>query len=106
MLKALFFSGIVLVCLTAAERPTIGAIYFGDWHVDVQHAELHGPNWTEWQLPIRATPRYPHFIHHPIPTHIPLTPHPHPFGYTFAPLQLGIRAIISPTSRWKCPALA
>ena len=39
-------------------KPLLAAIYFGDWHVDPQMAALHGGNWTEWELPTRATPRF------------------------------------------------
>ena len=54
-----------------AARPDIGAIYFGDWHVNVQHEELHGANWTEWQLPIHATPRYPGHLQPNLPLAAP-----------------------------------
>jgi hypothetical protein len=43
----------------SSSEPLVAAIYFGDWHVDPQMSALHGPNWTEWQLPIHAQPRYP-----------------------------------------------
>ena len=36
----------------------VGAIYFGDWHVDPIMQLLHGPNWTEWNLVQHATPRW------------------------------------------------
>ena len=52
-------------------HPAVGAIYFGDWHVDVQHAELHGPNWTEFTLPIHATPRFPGHLQPNIPLSAP-----------------------------------
>ena len=41
-----------------ATEPLVGALYFGDWHVDPQMSALHGKNWTEWQLVSRATPRW------------------------------------------------
>ena len=40
-------------------RPDVGAIYFGDWAPDPWMEAVHGANWTEWQLPINAQPRYP-----------------------------------------------
>ena len=43
----------------AATDPLVAAIYFGDWHVDPQMSAVHGANWTEYQLPIHATPRFP-----------------------------------------------
>jgi hypothetical protein len=47
---------------SAAVRPDVGAIYFGDWAPDPWMEALHGANWTEWQLPLNAQPRYPgHF---------------------------------------------
>ena len=61
---------VIQACLLAA-RPDIGAIYFGDWHVNVQHEELHGANWTEWQLPIHATPRYPGHLQPNLPLAAP-----------------------------------
>ena len=43
----------------ANTRPyKFGATYFGDWHVDPVMQALHGPNWTEWNLVVHATPRY------------------------------------------------
>ena len=42
-----------------ATSPLLAAIFFGDWHVDPQMSAIHGENWTEFQLPIHATPRYP-----------------------------------------------
>jgi hypothetical protein len=37
----------------------------------VQHAELHGPDWTEWQLPIHAKPRYPGHLQPNLPLEAP-----------------------------------
>eukprot|EP01048_Picozoa_sp_COSAG05_P013618 COSAG05_NODE_1467_length_4795_cov_1.624574_1_plen_397_part_00 len=66
-------SAALLHLLPAASpsQPAVGAIYFGDWHVDVQHAELHGPNWTEFTLPIHATPRFPGHLQPNIPLSAP-----------------------------------
>ena len=36
----------------------VGAIYFGDWHVNEDMAAVHGPGWTEWELVVNAKPRY------------------------------------------------
>ena len=47
---------------TDETRSDVGAIYFGDWAPDPWMEAMHGTNWTEWQLPIHAQPRYPgHF---------------------------------------------
>lgn len=51
----------------ATKKPTVGAIYFGDWHVNPQMAAIHGPHWTEFQLPIHATTRYPGHLQPNIP---------------------------------------
>ena len=57
--------------IAGSRQPTAGAIYFGDWHIDTQHAELHGENWTEFTLPIHATPRFPGHLQPNIPLSAP-----------------------------------
>ena len=42
----------------ASQDFDVGAIYFGDWHVDPIMSLLHGPNWTEFNLVTHATPRW------------------------------------------------
>jgi hypothetical protein len=59
------------LAVVVAEKPTVGAIYFGDWHVNQQHAELHGPGWTEWELPLNAKPRYPGHLQPNVPLAAP-----------------------------------
>jgi hypothetical protein len=44
-----------------------GAIYFGDWHVDPVMEALHGTNWTEWNLVVKATPRFPNHLQPNLP---------------------------------------
>ena len=41
-----------------AQKPLVGAFYFGDWHVDKQMAAAHGANWTEFEVAVKATPRF------------------------------------------------
>ena len=55
----------------AATKPLIGAFYFGDWHVDPQMAALHGPNWTEFEVAISATPRFPGHLQPNVPLESP-----------------------------------
>ena len=71
MLSAALVLQHLLPAASPAPQPAVGAIYFGDWHVDVQHAELHGPNWTEFTLPIHATPRFPGHLQPNIPLSAP-----------------------------------
>ena len=54
-------SAVAVVAGAAASgrRPDVGAVYFGDWHVNAQNAELHGPNWTEWEVVLNARPKFP-----------------------------------------------
>eukprot|EP00937_MAST-01D_sp_MAST-1D-sp2_P000780 g780.t1 len=42
-----------------------------DLYPEMQHEELHGANWTEWQLPIHATPRYPGHLQPNLPLAAP-----------------------------------
>lgn len=35
---------------TTARKYRVGAFYYGPWHVDPTNEQLHGKNWTEWQL--------------------------------------------------------
>jgi hypothetical protein len=51
----------------AATKPLVGAFYFGDWHVDPQMAALHGPNWTEFEVAVHATPRFPGHLQPNVP---------------------------------------
>jgi hypothetical protein len=53
--------------LAAEPDPLVAAIYFGDWHVNPQMSAVHGPNWTEYQLPIHAGPRFPGHLQPNIP---------------------------------------
>ena len=52
------YCAVAVAVAAAAEKPLLGAIYFGDWHVDPQMSALHGANWTEWEVPVSATPRF------------------------------------------------
>eukprot|EP00730_Choanoeca_flexa_P013777 TRINITY_DN5699_c0_g1_i1.p1 TRINITY_DN5699_c0_g1~~TRINITY_DN5699_c0_g1_i1.p1 ORF type:complete len:418 (+),score=66.87 TRINITY_DN5699_c0_g1_i1:103-1356(+) len=45
----------------------VGAIYFGDWHVDPHMEAYHTLNWTEYDLVINAQPRFPGHIQPNIP---------------------------------------
>ncbi|XP_065192334.1 uncharacterized protein WxcX-like [Sycon ciliatum] len=48
-----------LVAVDAAERTyDIGAYYYPAWHVDSLSEQLHGKNWTEWELVKTAKPRW------------------------------------------------
>jgi len=42
-----------------AERYTVAAYYFGNYHVDPKNELAHGPGWTEWRLIQDAKPRFP-----------------------------------------------
>ena len=42
-----------------ARRYQVGAYYFPNWHVDPRNEDVHGRNWTEWELLKRAEPRFP-----------------------------------------------
>ncbi|HDI51756.1 MAG TPA: hypothetical protein ENF45_03905 [Bacteroidetes bacterium] len=48
----------------AAESPTgrnsytVACYYFPNYHVDPHNEELHGPDWTEWELLKNARPRF------------------------------------------------
>ena len=68
---------LALVSLTgapqAAKEQLVAAVYFGDWHVDPQMSAVHGANWTEFQLPIHATPRYPGHLQPNVPLEVPQT---------------------------------
>jgi hypothetical protein len=33
--------------------------YFPNYHADIRNENLHGPGWTEWDLMLRAEPRFP-----------------------------------------------
>jgi hypothetical protein len=61
-------------------RPLLAAIYFGDWHVDPQMSAVHGASWTEWELPLRATPRFPGHVQ----PNLPLSDAAHGFGVSEA----------------------
>ena len=62
LLLLLLLSPLAIAPRVADTRPDVGAIYFGDWSPDPWMEVVHGVNWTEWQLPINAQPRYPgHF---------------------------------------------
>lgn len=37
----------------------VACYYFPNYHVDARNEAAHGPGWTEWELVIRAEPRYP-----------------------------------------------
>jgi hypothetical protein len=67
MQSPLLLAILVLGLSAKAEKPLVGAIYFGDWHVNEQHQEIHGTNWTEWEIPINAKPRYPGHLQPNIP---------------------------------------
>jgi hypothetical protein len=64
-------SSTVLESSLEIPKQMVGAIYFGDWHVSKQHEELHGSNWTEWQLPINAKPRWEGHLQPNIPLAAP-----------------------------------
>eukprot|EP00054_Salpingoeca_dolichothecata_P012853 m.71386 g.71386 ORF g.71386 m.71386 type:complete len:430 (+) comp20159_c0_seq5:10-1299(+) len=51
--KALF-----LQLVTASAAYDVGAIYFGDWHVEPRNEPYHGNNWTEWPMVFDAKPRF------------------------------------------------
>ena len=42
-------------CIAAYD---VGAIYFGDWHLDPFNQKRHGMSWTEWELVVNALPRW------------------------------------------------
>eukprot|EP01045_Picozoa_sp_COSAG04_P030264 COSAG04_NODE_5203_length_1704_cov_1.554517_2_plen_205_part_00 len=56
-----------------AKEQLVAAVYFGDWHADPQMSAVHGANWTEFQLPIHATPRYPGHLQPNVPLEVPET---------------------------------
>jgi hypothetical protein len=37
----------------------IAVYYFPNYHADSRNERLHGPGWTEWDLMLRAEPRFP-----------------------------------------------
>lgn len=45
----------------------VGAIYFGNWHVDPYNVAQHGEGWTEWGLVLNAQPRYPGHLQPNVP---------------------------------------
>jgi hypothetical protein len=65
-----------LVVDQAVADPLVGAIYFGDWHVDPQMSAVHYPNWTEMDIVLRATPRFPGHLQ----PNVPLEDPDHGFG--------------------------
>ena len=42
-----------------SSRPQIAAYYFGNYHVDARNVQVHGHDWTEWELVKAARPRWP-----------------------------------------------
>jgi hypothetical protein len=51
--------GLVLAALVVTVTSyDVGAIYFGDWHLDPYQQQRHGQKWTEWELVVNALPRW------------------------------------------------
>ena len=40
-------------------RPAVCSYYFPNWHVDPHNEQLHGTNWTEWEVVKCARSRFP-----------------------------------------------
>ena len=74
MLVANLVSCVIVLLATASVvciAYDVGAIYFGDWHVDPYSEKQHGPGWTEWGLVLNAQPRYPGHLQPNIPFSAP-----------------------------------
>ena len=50
-----------------AKKYSVGAFYYGPWHVDPTNEMLHGKNWTEWNLVKSAQPRFPGHLQPNVP---------------------------------------
>ena len=55
----LLLLGAATLLAAPARKYSVGAFYYGPWHVDPTNEKLHGKNWTEWNLVKDAKPRFP-----------------------------------------------
>lgn len=70
----------LLLGVSSVKGHQVGAIYFGDWHVDAHMEAYHTPNWTEYNLVINAEPRFDGHIQPNIPKWLSSAPENTPDG--------------------------